>query len=368
MGDMGGMGGMGAHIDSAIPPRAGEHFDVAVLQAWLRTNVPELSSGDITVGQFPSGHSNLTYLVCVGDREVVLRRPPYGALAMGGHDMSREYRILERLHRVYPNAPRPIAFCDDAGVMGASFYLMERIKGVILRWPLPLGLDLGPEAMGRLCGAFTDNLATIHMIDWRSAGLGELSKGPGYVERQIRGWTARWMDSRIEDVPAMDEVAAWLAAEMPVDRGQVLIHNDYKFDNLVLDPEAADSVRIVGVLDWEMATIGDPVMDLGTTLAYWVEPGDPAALLAEHFGLSMLPGAMTRAQLVDRYYERTGYDVSKIGYYYAYALWKLAIIFQQIYYRYAKGHTKDDRFADMIPLVRELAEAASMAAKCPDNV
>lgn len=355
---------MDSPIDSTSPPRAGEELDVAALAGWLADNVPEVGGGDIVVEQFPSGHSNLTYLLRIGDKDVVLRRPPFGAQARGGHDMGREYKVLDRIHAVYPSAPRPLAFCDDHSVIGADFYLMERITGIIVRQEVPPGLDLNPATMAGLCESFVDNLATIHTLDWEAAGLSDLYKGPGYVERQITGWTSRWEAARTDDIEIMEQVGTWLARRMPADRGQALIHNDYKFDNIVLDP--ADPRRVTGVLDWEMATVGDPVMDLGTTLGYWVQEGDPGALQVGRFGPTTLPGSMTRAEIVDRYHGRTGYDVSGIGYYYVYALWKLAIVLQQIYFRYAKGYTRDERFGGMIHIVRMLAEVAGDAIERPD--
>lgn len=348
---------MGDLIDTTAPPRPGEELDTTGLRAWLTAHVPELPETEIEVAQFPSGHSNLTYLLRLGDREVVLRRPPFGAQARGGHDMSREHAVLARIHAAYPPAPRPIAFCDDHSVMGVDFYLMERIRGIIIRQEVPADLDLGPAVMGRLCESFVDNLATIHTLDWEGAGLGDLSKGLGYVERQIRGWTARWEAAKTDEIPQMDEIAGWLARNMPPDRGQALIHNDFKFDNIVLD--AADPTRVIGVLDWEMATIGDPIMDLGTTLGYWVEVDDPAGLQLGKFGPTTLPGSMTRAAIVERYHARTGYDVTGIGYYYTYAVWKLAVVLQQIYFRYAQGYTGDERFAGMIEIVRMLAGVAA---------
>src|SRR6185503_8810640 len=192
------------------------------------------------------------------------------------HDMGREVRVLEKLCKVYPPAPRPLAYCDDPSVLGAPFYLMERIRGIVLRRALPKGLELAPDTVRRLGDAFVDNLVALHSIDPEAAGLGDLGKPVGYVERQVTGWTKRWHDSKTDDVPHVDQIAAWLAARIPAESGAAIIHNDYKYDNIVLD--AGDPTRIVGVLDWEMATLGDPLMDLGTAFGYWVEAGDPDAI------------------------------------------------------------------------------------------
>ncbi|MBX7161819.1 MAG: phosphotransferase family protein [Acidimicrobiia bacterium] len=345
-----------AAVDGAGPPRTGEELDTGSLVPFL---VRELGTADgpVEVEQFPSGHSNLTYLVHYGDRDLVIRRPPFGAHAKGGHDMGREFKVLSRLDGHYPLAPRPLAYDESGDVLGAPFYVMERIRGVILRREIPPGIDLTPEVMARLSANLIDNLADIHLLDWDGIGFGELHREGSYTERQVRGWAQRMEDSRTDPTPVFDEVTAWLVAERPADRGVALIHNDYKFDNIVLD--TGDLGRIVGVLDWEMATVGDPLMDLGTTIGYWVEAGDNAAMQAGGFGPTMLEGCPTRRELVDRYAARTGFDCSAVEYYYVYALWKLAVVLQQIYYRYAKGFTTDERFAVFVHMVTLLSQVAA---------
>lgn len=342
--------------DAALPPRPGEELDLDALVPFLAAELGA-AGGPVTVEQFPSGHSNLTYLLHYGDRDVVVRRPPFGAHAKGGHDMGREFAVLSRLAGHYPLAPAPLAFDESGDVIGAPFYVMERIRGVILRRQVPPGIDLAPDVMTRLSANLIDNLADIHLLDWEGLGFGEMRREGSYTERQVRGWARRMEDSRTDPTPVFDEVTAWLVAERPADRGAALIHNDYKFDNIVL---AADDVgRIVGVLDWEMATVGDPLMDLGTTVGYWVEAGDNAAMQAGGFGPTMLPGCPTRRELVDRYAARTGFDCSGAEYYYVYALWKLAVVLQQIYYRYAKGFTTDERFAVFVHMVTLLSQVAA---------
>ncbi len=255
---------------SRSPVRAGEEIDLEPVARYLRAAVPEIGeASEISIEQFPSGHSNLTYLVRAGGRQYVLRRPPFGSKVKSAHDMGREYRVLSALHRVYPLAPEPLAFCEDESVLGAKFYVMRRIEGVILRKDLPPGLELAPERVRALHGNLIDELARLHALDPDAAGLADLGKPVGYVERQISGWTRRYADSKTDDIGAVEELGRWLADHHPPESGAALIHNDYKLDNVVLAPD--DPTRIIGVLDWEMATLGDPLMDLGTSLSYWVE-------------------------------------------------------------------------------------------------
>ncbi|MBC8068450.1 MAG: phosphotransferase family protein, partial [Deltaproteobacteria bacterium] len=261
-------------VDAPRPVREGEQLDLARLDAWLATALPELH-GELICEQFPSGWSNLTYLLRKGDAELVLRRPPFGAQVKSGHDMDREYRVLVGLAPVYPPAPRPLARCEDAEVIGAPFYLMERRRGVIIRRKLPPALGVTPERLHAMCGALVDQLAALHAVDVAAAGLGDLGKPDGYVQRQVEGWLARWTRARTDDVPDIDALGRWLLSHLPERSDATLVHNDYKFDNVMVD--AACPTRIVAVLDWEMCTIGDPLLDLGTTLAYWVEPGDDPA-------------------------------------------------------------------------------------------
>jgi aminoglycoside phosphotransferase (APT) family kinase protein len=246
-------------------------------------------------------------------------------------------------------------------VIGAAFYVMERRRGLILRKTLPAGMTIDPDLARRLSCALIDNLAVLHSLDYQAAGLADFGKPEGYVERQVTGWAKRYTQAQTADVPAMDRVARWLQENMPAESGTAVIHNDYKYDNVIL--AANDPTRIVAVLDWEMATIGDPLMDLGTTLGYWVEAGDPPALRDAAFGPTALPGSLTRRELVDRYRQLTGRPVSNPLFYYCYGLFKLAVIVQQIYARFARGHTADPRFAHLDQLVAVLAGKAEGAVE-----
>ena len=341
-------------MDQAVPVREGETLDRDTLEAYLCAHLDDLD-GPLSIEQFPSGFSNLTYLLRLGEKQLVLRRPPFGNEVKSAHDMSREYRVLSCLSRVYPPAPRPLLFCDDPSVIGDDFYVMERKHGVVLRGPeAPDLLQNNEQVVRQLCESFIDNLATLHTLDYNAAGLGQLGRPEGYVERQVSGWAERYQSARTDDHPEMKVLAAWLLDNQPADCGPALIHNDYKYDNLMLD--ARDPTRIVAVLDWEMATIGDPLMDLGTTLAYWIQPSDPEELHARAFGPTLLPGSMTRDELVCRYSEKTGLVTDRLCFYCSYGLFKLAVIIQQIYARYVRGHTQDPRFRDLGTTVEQLAQ------------
>ncbi|QDG51531.1 phosphotransferase family protein [Persicimonas caeni] len=347
------------HIDQPKDVRSGEELDTDALRTWLDQEVPELS-GDIAVKQFPSGHSNLTYMLQVDGKEVVLRRPPFGAEKIAkGHDMSREYTILSHLDGVFDKIPDPIAYCDDAEVIGAPFYLMERVEGVILRGAKPKVDGLDEQTMRGLSEAFVDTLAEVHAIDLEAAGLEDFGKPEGYVERQVTGWIGRYKRAQTDEIPAMDRAGEWLEANMPAEVGASIIHNDFKYDNLVLDPD--DLTKVRAILDWEMATVGDPLMDLGTSLAYWVEPDDPDVIKAMSFGPTVMPGNFTRRELVDRYAEKSGLPVDDIVFYFVYGLYKVAVIGQQIYFRFKEGDTDDPRFAMLIHAVKALGDVAQKA-------
>ncbi|WP_375765177.1 phosphotransferase family protein [Archangium gephyra] len=347
-------------LDRTRAVRPGEELDAAWLEKYLADKVPGLT-GPLGVEQFPGGHSNLTYLLRMGEQELVLRRPPFGAKAIkAGHDMGREYRILSALLPVYPKVPRPLVFCAETeSPMGVPFYVMERVRGVIIRAKPPKGVELTPELMRKLSENFVDNLVELHAVDWRAAGLGEIGKPEGYLGRQVAGWTERYGKARTDDIPEMEQVAKWLAGNLPAELAPTLIHNDYKYDNLVLDPDRLPGIR--AVLDWEMATIGDPLSDLGMALAYWAEASDPEARRALPFGPTMLPGNLTREELVARYAEKSGRDTRGIAFHYVLSLFKVSVIAQQIYSRFKQGLTKDERFAAMIVGVQVLSRTAARA-------
>jgi aminoglycoside phosphotransferase (APT) family kinase protein len=354
---------MTALCDQAGTVRAGEELEIARLEPFLREHFSNV--GRIAVEQFPSGHSNLTYLVRLGDaqssRELVLRRPPFGSKVRSAHDMAREYRVLSKLQSAYPFAPKVLLYCDDLSILNAPFYLMEPIRGVIMRREPPPGMAFPPQTARRLSQALIDNLARLHSLDYAAIGLADLGKPQGYLERQVKGWIERYHNSKTHNLPEVERISAWLVAHMPVSHDAALIHNDYKYDNLVLDTN--DATRIVGVLDWEMCTVGDPLTDLGTALAYWTDPLDPEELQEIRSAPTTLPGTLTRAQLIERYAQASGRDPRDIVFYLAFARFKVAVIIQQIYFRYAQGLTQDERFAELPKRIHALLRASWHAAE-----
>ncbi len=343
-------------LDEAKDVRNGEDLPPERIETYLKDTVPGLS-GPVSVRQFPSGHSNLTYLVTVGGREMVLRRPPFGTKAKSAHDMGREYRILKALSPHFP-CPRPLAYTEDSSVIGAPFYVMERIKGIILRKDPPQGLALSPADARALSENLMDLMVKLHGLDFKALGLDGFGKPEGYIRRQVEGWSGRYRAARTQDAPDFESVMEWLAGRMPKVTRAAVIHGDYKFDNVVLNPE--NPLEIIGVLDWEMATVGDPLMDLGSSLAYWVEASDPKEVVAIRMMPTNMEGCLTRRELVARYEERSGLKVDDWAFYHCFGLFRLAVIAQQIYYRFAKGETRDERFGKFIFAVHILEQAAGM--------
>jgi aminoglycoside phosphotransferase (APT) family kinase protein len=346
-----------ALIDTAAPVREGETMPLDALRAWWNAAVGPV--GGIEVEQFPRGFSNLTYLVRAGGDEFVLRRPPFGITPGVAHDVLREGRLLAALRPAYPRVPAVVALCDDAGVIGAPFYVMERVRGLIVRGVVPPSLAFGASQLRALSAAAVETLAGLHAVNWRVPGLDTLGRPEGYVERQVAGWGKRWVTARTSDVPEVERVVAWLAAHAPATGEPTLVHNDFKFDNLVLDP--ADPTRVRAVLDWEMATIGDPRLDLATTLGYWLEAGDPPPLLALGIGITALPGNWTREQVVAAWEASTGRSGGDPVWLFAFGLFKVAVIAQQLFARYTAGHTRDPRFAALDHAVAGLGALAARA-------
>ena len=326
--------------------REGEGLDSAKLEDFLKENIPGLQ-GEIVVLQFPGGRSNLTYMVTFGDREIVLRRPPFGTKAKTAHDMGREFGILKALGETYPYVPKPYVYTDDISIIGCSFYAMERMKGIIVRQDFPPDFKSSPKKVRKLCKKLLEVHYELHAVDHRKIGLESFGKPAGYVERQVTGWNKRYRAARTPDAPDCENIMAWLQDKMPSDSEYPsIIHNDYKLDNVVLNKD--DPTEIIGVLDWEMATIGDPLMDLGGSLAYWVQKDDPPELQAIRLMPTDAEGALTRNELVEYYAELSGRAIDSFDFYYCFGLFRLAVIGQQIYNRYFNGHTKDDRFKDFV--------------------
>jgi aminoglycoside phosphotransferase (APT) family kinase protein len=353
-----------SELDAPGEVRREDRFDEGALAEFLRGAFRESGSaaGDAEIGvrQFGAGHSNLTYLVTFGGREAVLRRAPRGVEVKTAHDMRREFDVLSALAPLHSKAPKALAFCDDPSVIGAPFFLMERVRGVVLRSSEPpSGVHLPPPRMRALSEAFVDELAALHALDVSAGPLAALGKPEGYAVRQVAGWTGRWLRAKTEDFPALDEAAAWLVGRVPAVSRPALVHNDFKYDNLVLD--GGDPTRIVAVLDWEMATLGDPLLDLGTTLGYWIDPDDPPEVRALPFGATLIPGNLPRAEVAARWAERAGRPDADVLFAYVFGLFKIAVIAQQIYRRFAEGATTDPRFAAMLEGVRILGRQSARA-------
>jgi aminoglycoside phosphotransferase (APT) family kinase protein len=352
--------GITALLDTPARVRPGEELDLANLEAFLRRHFPAERDG-IAVQQFPSGHSNLTYSIVLGDREMVLRRPPFGSRVKSAHDMGREFRVLSKLGHAYPLAPSVLLYCDDETIVGAPFYLMERLHGIIIRRDPPPGLLFSAPTVRQLSEGFVDNLARLHGLDYAAIGLAEIGKPEGYLRRQVAGWIERYAGSRTHELPEVEQIATWMERHMPSVGEAALIHNDYKYDNAVLNPD--NPTEIIGLLDWEMSTIGDPLADLGTALAYWVDPDDSSELQEIRWGPTTCAGSLTRAGLAERYALQTGRDITRMPFYLAFARFKVAVIVQQIYYRYHCGLTQDPRFAKMLEVVKALLRASLEAAR-----
>ncbi|CAN5348891.1 phosphotransferase family protein [soil metagenome] len=359
------------------PVRIGEEIDIDPLRAYLLIELG-LTGDEIEVEQFPAGSSNLTYLVRIGGGEYVLRRPPFGNTVKTAHDMGREFNVLAKLSQVYPPAPKPLLYCSDDQVIGSEFYLMERRHGIIIRGRVPSQnrqrerADKTPTQSKQaseiessqpyrlsVCRSFIETLADLHAIDLKDAQLDGLGKPEGYCRRQVEGWSRRYFNAKTDVHPELEQAITWLNDNIPVETGASIIHNDYKFDNVMLDPE--DLRRVVGVLDWEMATVGDPLMDLGTTLGYWMSADAPDELLNMPFNPRILMQNVRRPDLVEMYAETSGREIPDMLFYYVFGTFKIAVIAQQIYSRYKKGFTSDERFAGFNKLVGALGSIASRA-------
>lgn len=343
------------------PVRSGEELNLVTLTEWLRGKVNGIERG-VTVEQFPSGHSNLTYLLQIDGCEYVLRRGPLGPVAPRAHDMAREFRVLEMLHAHFREAPAVLYLCEDPQVLGAVFFLMERRRGLILRDEVPPELAKVPDYPRLVSEAMIDCLVRLHAIDISITGLGALGKPEGFLERQVYGWAERWNRSKTDSISEMDGIIRWLVEHRPGSQAPTLVHNDYKLDNVML--RLGHTVGIEAVLDWEMATVGDPLADVGLSLCYWAWAEAPQLGTPPAAALTRQPGWYTRDQFIERYAERSGRDLSHIGYYEVLGLFKLAVILEQIYCRFRRGQTQDARFRNFDERVKNLvAIATSLVGK-----
>ena len=339
-------------MSDTVDVRKGEDFDAGAVERYLREHIEDLPEGDLEVGQFPSGASNLTYLLKIDGWEGVLRRPPLGPVPPKAHDMGRESGILSKLGAAYPLAPKPYFFCEDESVIGAPFYVMERRTGVVIYESFPEDIRPDEELCRGISRTVVDTLVRLHAVDVEEAGLGDLGKPEGFLKRQTEAWISRYDKAKTDEIEEVEPLTDWLSRDVPESPPPTVIHNDYKLNNLVLDPEDLTEVR--AVLDWEMATIGDPLFDLAVSLSYWIEPDDSDELKAVMPTVTATPGFISRKQFIDRYAEQSGRDLSDMNWYMVFGYFKLAAILQQIFARWKKGQTQDERFAGFGDRVRTL--------------
>ncbi len=343
-------------IDAAIPLKNSESFNIDLLNDYLMAHAPSIEK-IIGVTRFPGGYSNTTYCLQTAQKDLVLRMPPAGAQIQSAHDMAREFRVLSLLEPHYKKIPHPIHYCAAENILGAPFYIMERLQGVVLRAGNAPGLQLPLNTMHEISIALVDNLVALHAIDIEATDLIQLGKPDGYTSRQVAGWIKRYQTAETDTIENMNLIADWLTKNQPPTLSPTLLHNDYKYDNLILDPHNLST--ILGVLDWEMATVGNPLMDLGATLAYWFEAGEDPVL--KHYNLTWLAGNLTRKELADRYANKTGRDIKNIVFYYVFGLFKNAVILQQIYHRWKQGKSTDQRFGALLPIIHIIGDMAIKA-------
>ena len=330
--------------DTAGEIRKGEELDIDAVHAWLATQLPGLA-GRPDVTQYSGGASNWTYRLAYDSHDLILRRPPAGTKAKSAHDMGREYRIQRALKPVFPYVPAMRAFCEDPSVIGADFYVMDRVSGIIPRKNMPRGVDLDRDTVRQLCLNVLDTMVELHQVDYRAAGLEHIGKGAGYARRQIEGWNGRYIKARTWNVPQGKRIMAWLSDNIPKSEEICVIHNDFRFDNVILD--ADDPTKVIGVLDWELATLGDPWMDLGNTLAYWVQADDDSIARMMRRQPTHLAGMLTRDEAVAYYCKKRGVPEKNRIFYEVYGLFRLSVIAQQIYYRYYHKQTRNPAFKNL---------------------
>jgi aminoglycoside phosphotransferase (APT) family kinase protein len=335
-----------------IEVREDEGFDLEALKRYMRGRIEDLPEGELEVRQFPSGASNLTYLLKVADWEGVLRRPPLGPVPPKAHDMNRESKILSHIHPAFPLAPEPYFLCEDESIIGAPFYIMERRRGVILDEAFPEGYEPTPELCLGISETVVETLVELHAVDWREASLKDLGRPEGFLERQVKSWIERYDRAKSEEVEEVGPLTDWISNNVPESPVPTIIHNDYKLNNLVLNSEDLTEVR--AVLDWEMATIGNPIFELGVSMSYWLEPDDPEDLKKVMPTVTSMPGFLTRDEFMELYAEKSGRDLSNKRFYLTLGYFRLAAALQQIYARWYRGQTKDERFARFGDGVKDL--------------
>ena len=343
-----------ASSKTTIPVRKGEGLDWLALDQHLKLVLPHLE-GEVEVSQFAGGNSNLTYRLKYANDDLVVRRPPFGTKAKTAHSMIREYRIMTELKPVYPSVPETLHYSDDESIIGSEFYVMRKVDGLLISNRIPAEWNFTSEDTRRFCTGFWEKLIELHQVDYIAAGLGDFGKPQGYVERQVLGWNRRFEKVITPDVDQFASVRDWLVANMPSESTRhSVLHGDFRIDNVILDEH--NPCNVLAVLDWEICALGDPLMDLGNSLAYWIQDDDPVQLKSLLVQPSNVPGMLTRSEILDLYQDRTGIDTSNFTFYQVYGYWRLAVILQQIYFRYFHGQTQDARFKTFGKSVQQLGK------------
>ncbi|WP_099156878.1 phosphotransferase family protein [Virgibacillus ndiopensis] len=353
---------MKSSFSDTINVREGEELNKKILQQFVHENIEGIPSGTMEIEQFGAGHSNLTYLLRIGSWEAVLRRPPLGPVAPKAHDMKREYTILSSLHPLYPTAPKPYVFSEDEQIVGSTFFIMERRKGIVLDSKFPEGIEYSPALGRKISELMVDKLVDLHQVDYNQTELVNVSKPDGFMERQVFGWIKRYERAKTEKVAGVNQLTKWLQNNIPVSPQPTIIHYDYKVNNAMF---SEDFSKLIGLFDWEMTTVGDPLADVGAALSYWIEADDPEQL-KKGLGkpsVTVKKGFFSRREFLEDYARKSGRDVSTIHFYLTFAYFKLAVICQQIYYRYHNGQTNDARFAHFNQFVANLIQYALHSAK-----
>jgi len=334
-----------AIIQTTKPVRKGEELPKEkIKQFLLEQHLLNSINSELKVSQFSNGYSNLTYLLQIEDIELVLRRPPFSA-PKHGHDMGREYKVLKHLNPVFDKAPKVHGFCEDTTLIGAPFYIMEKIDGIILTAKSAHQKQVTPKAFKTIANTWLDTFVAFHQIDYKAAGLADLGRPEGYVERQVQNWGKQYLAAATDEVPVATKVMAWMQEQQPKQYDHSLIHNDFKYDNVVFKDDSWSD--ITAILDWEMCTLGDPLMDLGTSLGYWTTATDPDLMKQGLPSPTVMEGNPSRTDIVQEYALKSGRSIDNLVFYYVYGLFKIAVIAQQIYYRYKHGHTQDPKFAHL---------------------
>lgn len=345
-----------------IEVRKGEEFDQVALKQYLEEHIFDFPQDHpLEVKQFPSGFSNLTYLIRCGTWEAVMRRPPFGPLPPKAHDMKKESEFLKRLYPVFPVVPKPYVFCEDNSILGVPFYIMERKTGVVLNETFPDGYEVTKDLCVSVSHCVVDSLARLHEVDYKKADLSQFGYPEGFLQRQVNGWIKRYENSKThDDVPYFDKLSNWFIHHIPTPQDACVIHNDYKLNNMLL---SEDLTQVNAILDWEMATIADPLFDLAGALGYWIEHNDSELLKTSIPTITTTPGFITREEFIHRYSLKTGKDIPSLHFYMAFVYFKLAVVFQQIYYRYKSGQTTDERFSKLDENVRNLMTHAYLVSQ-----